>query len=400
MPQVDFGSLYKFVASIGLALIVAAFAMPWVISQSFQVFLVSQETLDGLPDGAAQAVQRRQDVAVWVQDELMFPLAVAMGFVGLFMLFWALVKWAPSQEVTDQAELLAMRTSEVQFRELTKDEVDSKLEDEATEGAAQSEQAPPPRATPPRGGDSRTESDSPPDADADDAKRGRDDTASADAPTAESDEATDSSARARAAARLTTEELVARVRATEDEVSALVKAAYGVAFEVTRDVKITSGFARNRSIDVLLDPRGGEWAQLGVEIRRLFGAPVMPNRLQEMMSATAIATQDLAHGKVFTGARGRPRDAKASGVLMLVLPTSSFTANAFRIQRNVPVLNSVLKRPVGVVVISELRLAGATALEVRDAISQVWAEPAQAWLLGPPPRRNEVDTREAATQET
>jgi hypothetical protein len=60
VPQVEFGTLYKFVASIGLVLIVAAVVLPWILLQSTDVLLIFEESIAGLSDSAGGAIERRQ----------------------------------------------------------------------------------------------------------------------------------------------------------------------------------------------------------------------------------------------------------------------------------------------------------------------------------------------------
>ena len=365
MPQIEFGSLYKFAASVGLVLIFAAIALPWILLQSTGVLLISKKAVAGLPDSAGAAIQRRQLVVTWAQDNLPAPIFVVLALAGVSLLVWAFVKWAPSQKRSDASEQLALQKEEVEFQNLSRAEIDERLEEEV----AETNPVQPNEVLPPA-----TESETP-------THLATPPPSSADAPTMSPDAAQEPDPAARSDGREAAEvrreqsrQLVAQLRATEDQVARLFQDAFEGAFKVVREVRITSGAARGRMLDIFLDPTGESRAQLGIEIKRL-GGQILPDRLTDLMTRAAITTQDLSAGKVFTGVRGRPREAKASGVLVLVLNDEAFAANAFRIQRHVPIINSVMKRPVGVVLITQTRLTSIQSDELREAVASVWAEP-------------------------
>jgi hypothetical protein len=370
MPQVEFGSLYKFVASIGLVLIVAAVGLPWVLLQSTDVLLISEKSIAGLPDTAGEAIQRRQALVAWAQDHLPVPVFIALALAGLCLLGWALWKWAPSQQRSDANEQIALKKNQVEYKNLSLDEVDKKLKAEVTDtDSVSSAGAAPPAPvlgqTVDDGGPSGQRGGAPGSgmAPTDSPK-----TDERDGPIHPGEQAKVESPHER------TMQLVARLRATENQVAQLFQKAFNDAFEVEREVKITSGVARGRVLDILLNPKSNARAQLGIEIKR-FGSRVMPDRLTDFLMRATITTQDLSTGNVYTGLPGRPREAKASGILFLVLDSDNFLANAFRIERHVPTINSVMKRPIGVVLTTPERLEGLEPGELREAVANVWAEP-------------------------
>lgn len=370
LPQVEFGSLYKFVASIGLVLIVAAVVLPWILLQSTAVLLIPKRSIAALPDSAGETIERRQLLVAWVQDHLPIPIFVVLALVGLCLLGWALFKWAPSQQRSDANEQIALQKNEVEFQKLTRNEVEEKLKEEVAEtnavlvdgttSPAAASETPADLGTESGSSGGAPDSSTPPDA-------AQETDEPNDAPGHDGREATEDP-------RERSRRLIAQLRATEDQVARLFQEAFEGAFKVEREVKITSGTARGRVLDILLDPDRVSLAQLGVEVKR-YGSQVMADRLSELLTRAAITTQDLSSGTVFTGARGRPREAKAAGVLVLVLNGEGFAANAFRIQRNVPAINSVMKRPVGVVLITHERLDSVQPGELREAVASVWAEP-------------------------
>jgi hypothetical protein len=370
VPQVEFGSLYKFVASVGLVLIAAAVVLPWILLQSTDVLLISTKSIGGLPASAGDAIERRQELLAWAQDHLPIPIFLCLFLAGCCLLGWALFKWSPSQQRADANEQIALQTKEVEFQKLSIAEVDKKLEEEVAETeSVPADEAPLPpvvakvpsdRGAQPGALDGVPASSCSPIA--------------AQEPVASDPAAQEGKQDAREDPGERSRRLIAELRTTEDQVARLFQEAFEGAFKVVRGVKITSGTARGRELDILLDPERESLAQLGVEVKK-FGSHVMADRLNDFLLRTAITTQDLSVGTVFTGARGRPREAKASGVLVLVLDGKPFTANAFRIQRYLPAINSAMKRPVGVVLIAHDRLDSLQANELRDAVASVWAAP-------------------------
>lgn len=324
LPQVEFGTLYKFVTSVGLALIVAAVVLPWILLQSTSVLLTSEESIAALPKSAGDAVERRQVLVARAQDYLPIPTFVVLAIVGLCLLVWALFKWVPSQQRSDANERIALQKNDVELEQLTRDEVDEKLQEEVIQNSPVplDEAASPSAATatPADPGTTTGSSGSPPSSSItpDAAQK----------PERPSDTLRHSGQKATEDPPERSRRLIAQLRATEDQVVRLFQESFGGAFKVEREMKITSGTARGRVLDLLLDPANESRAQLGVEIKR-FGSHVMPDRLSEFLTRVAITTQDLSADTVFTGARGRPREAKASGILVLVLNSETFAANAF-----------------------------------------------------------------------
>jgi hypothetical protein len=304
---------------------------------------------------------------------LPIPILVILTLAGLCLLGWALYKWIPSQRRSDATESIALQKSEVEFEKLTRAEVDEKLKEEVTEASpVPSIEAAPSSAKIERLTEQSNSPRSPDGASGSGANADAAKTPDASAPHDGQKAAEDPRERSR--------QLIAQLRETEDQVAQLFQNAFEGPFNVKREVKITSGIARGRVLDILLDPDSEVRAQLGIEIKR-FKSHVLPDRLSDYLIRVAIASQDLSAGRVFTGARGRPREAKASGVLVLVINREGFAANAFRIQRHVPAINSVLKRPVGVLLITPERLNRIQPGELRDAVASVWAEPGEIGSL-------------------
>lgn len=310
-------------------MIAASVVLPWLLTQATSVLTIPQSRIDELPPGAGQGILRRQSLLVWAQDTLPLPIFIVLMGLGIALLAWALVRWGRSQKRLDTGEQIALDKSRVEYENLTTEEVDKKRVDEVSESTDLVKPAP-------------------------------------EVPVVDAQAESPSSSEDRAARR---EQLVQELRMTEDHIAGLVGQAYSPAFTVAREVKLTSGRSAGAVLDLFLDPEADGRAQLGIEIRRT--SRIWVGRVAEQMLRLAIATQDLAPGAVFSGLRGKPRRSNASGVLILV--TKPELIGVERIRAQVEDVNSVLRRSIGVVVVSETRLDGLSVVDIREAITTVWS---------------------------
>ena len=119
---------------------------------------------------------------------------------------------------------------------------------------------------------------------------------------------------------------------------------------------------------------GTPWGQLAVDVRVL-PSTVFRMRLPEVMMQMAIVTRDLKGGAVFTGTRGRPRAAAVTCVIILIEeddPRRGRQDDSWRLQ--ISRANSVLRRPVGAVVVNAAKLAYLRPDELRDAVASAWSD--------------------------
>src|SRR5690606_24295665 len=100
-------------------------------------------------------------------------------------------------------------------------------------------------------------------------------------------------------------------------------------------------------------PSGSSWAQLAIDLAA-FSTYVPTSTILNRLIRMAVATRELPAGKVFTGRQGKPRDAAATGVLILLLESdeSYSSARLYEIAEQVNVVNAVLRRPVGAVIVT------------------------------------------------
>lgn len=354
VPQVEYGNLYKFMASVAIVLIAASVAVPWLLTHSISVLLVSQETLDGLPEQARDSLARRRDLIVWAQDWLPLPVFLILGGCGIALLAWALIQWAPSQRRADAVDQITLEKSEAEYRNMTRDEAEARREDEVAEAVVGQVSASHGLALVGQ---------------AEAVVRSAESTAGS--PTSsESEERTQRTDRPDLPPVAA---MLERLRLTERRVGDLFVAAYAPPFQVEREVRFTKGHSEGRTLDILLDPLDEDRSQLGVEVKLAPRASSLI-RVDMAMTQTAVSTQDLKLGKVHTGLKGRPRDAKVSGICVYVVEDAEDLDRYLpRMRMKVLNANKALARPVGVLVVSAERLDELTESELRRAVAPLWA---------------------------
>ena len=139
MPRVDFGHYYKFLVSLGLILVGAAFVVPWLLLRESDTLVISRQRLAELTASAQGTIENKQRTLALFEG-LAFVLPVLL-VEGVFLIILGLRQWRERQKVLDQTEDAHL---ESEIRQLTPTELDDKL-DRDTE-----EQNPPDSGAPPR----------------------------------------------------------------------------------------------------------------------------------------------------------------------------------------------------------------------------------------------------------
>lgn len=131
-PTPNFDDLYKFLASLGLAFLVTACAVPWLVQQGSSDLLLSREEIESLTSTAQQVVERRQG---WL--EVAAPLSLwfsgALIVVGLIAIIKGLKGWRSRQKEIDERLSLVLERERDENRKLTPKQAEEKLEAEVAE---------------------------------------------------------------------------------------------------------------------------------------------------------------------------------------------------------------------------------------------------------------------------
>lgn len=340
MPHVEFGNLYKFVASIGLVLVVAAIVVPWLFAQSAEVLTIPADDLMAVTAGAQETLLQRQRAIAWVQVALPW-VSGAMLLGGAGLLWWALARWRQSQELQDRGEIADVSRKETEalksraeVEPLPREAAEAKLASEVDETMA-------PIAAPGPGMETAPAAAEGPPSQAADERHARMD----------------------------------KLRGYEARTVGLLTAAYSSAFSVSENVRLTTGKSVGVAFDAFLDPKQDtQWAQLAIDVRAL-PTRFADFRVFEWVMRMAVATRDIGGGSVYTGIRGRPRDAEAAGALVFIVENDEtpLRPRIARLLERLESANAVLRRPVGAVIVVGERFDGMSADDLRDALASVWS---------------------------
>jgi hypothetical protein len=327
VPSVDFGHLYKFLASVGLVLIVAAFLVPWAFVQANEALLVTNQDLAGLTPTAREILIDRQGAIERVQTWMPW-ISLAILLAGLACLITGFNGWRKRQKASDEGEDLDLQNKRQAVAvPMTDSEVDEKLQSEA-------------------------ESDSPPPVPANTATS-----------PAQSPESADQRRRIR----------MDDLRASEARLAQLAAEAFE-GFRVTSNVRVSGpgeDAPRNsRVLDVLISPEiESPWGQLGLDLKRVSMSPTVAPAMVNL----AISALYLQRGSVYTGSRGRPRFTECAAVLLYVFDDEHQVASAKeRMRSDFALVNEALKQPVGVVALPKSTFDQLKPVDMRRLLATAW----------------------------
>jgi hypothetical protein len=350
VPRIDFGHFYKFIASTGLVLVVAALVGPWIYSQSTQVLTIPADDLKKLTATARKALAERQEALAGLQS-LVFPWAsIVLFLLGAFLLTWGLIRWYRRQSVLDSGEDLELVTKQAAFESATPTEVAQKRQQEVAEELQPDEVVA--------------------------AKIGaaNADRLNLELPNQEAVEVPTPTASPTQTS--TYSERMAVLRSFEERLVSLLERGYSAAFSVNTNVRLLSRNKTRYIFDALLDPIGDlPWGQLAIDIKAFSSLRMLRHRLIESMVRLALAANSLKPGNVFTGERGRPVATTTKAVLIIVSGDSDALDERLKAATLgiVNDMNTLMRWPVGVIVFSAREFEQVNALELRAMIARVWA---------------------------
>lgn len=138
MDKIEYGDLYKFLASLGLALIVLAVVAPWLfLREPFDLQLEAGK-LGNLTEGARALILYRQQVAISLVRSVPW-ISGALLLLGLTSLVTGLLGWKRSQKVLDRKQLADLAKTEKEIEKMSDEALKRKQESENVEGEIQEE---------------------------------------------------------------------------------------------------------------------------------------------------------------------------------------------------------------------------------------------------------------------
>lgn len=133
MEKIEYGDLYKFLASLGLALIVLAVVAPWLfLREPFDLQLEAGK-LDGLTEGARSLILYRQQVTIALVRSVPWISGVLL-LLGSTSLVAGLLGWKRSQGVLDRKQLADLVRVEKEIEKMSDEALKRKQESENVEG--------------------------------------------------------------------------------------------------------------------------------------------------------------------------------------------------------------------------------------------------------------------------
>ena len=118
MTKVEYSDLYKFLVSLGLALIVVSVAIPWLFLREPFDLLTSQQTLAELSPAAMEVWERRQD---WIQIivDWWWVLSLVLFVTGLILITFGFKWWRTNQLLADRKSKVETLRAETEYENLT-----------------------------------------------------------------------------------------------------------------------------------------------------------------------------------------------------------------------------------------------------------------------------------------
>lgn len=135
--KIEYGDLYKFLVSVGVALVSLAILTPWLFFREQFDLLLTQEELDKLTPLGKVIIEYRQNL-VFVFIQVIPYLSAFLAIFGLGLMIAGIrLWWIRSQKSLDEQQQISTEILRQQLRKATQEEVAAKSIEEATEELAQ-----------------------------------------------------------------------------------------------------------------------------------------------------------------------------------------------------------------------------------------------------------------------
>lgn len=361
MPNFDFTHPNKFTASLGVGLISASIAFPWLLWQSSSVLTLPQKSIEELSPEAQSVIAQRVHIILKLQAHLWW-ISALLAVIGIALLLVGLLRWDKFQRTQDAAATVKAKKDIEGSQPLSEEEQDKVLQEEVAESLGISHEtviteedasssSPSPEATT---GGSANHSGSSDDAPGD----------------------------PHPIARETVYERRMKIAMIESLLAEKLRFAYQESFQVESQRRMNSG----GQVDLLLTPMANSNnSQIAFDFKYSTGQPGTMNEYS--LLRLAIAARDLKRGTIYTGLPGKPPVANSNAVQIMVVAapdqsrnTRSMMTNTFErycdfLRRRREAVNSVLTTPVAQIALEEEELADLSPTALRRQITEVLKDP-------------------------
>lgn len=318
LPKIEFGHFYKFIASLGLVMMGVAVALPWLMFQQLAPLVIKESDLVQYTTLAQQTItERQQNLQWWTENQVGISLLTFLA--GVAVTVHGLQGWKERQQVTDDKEKEELR-SLMAAAPASDLEVSKRLDSEVEAAIAETPE------------DDKTGSD-----EAAAANR-----ASAEAP--ERSESVENGAPMPPTAEARRNETRLKIEKYEGRLGEILATTLGPTHLVTRNARLSVATESSTPIhDVVAVPRVKNLPAYVFDVK--FSSRLFPGRITESavrMAADIAALPTEEHDRVF-------------GCLVFILSGEGDRRYMppFGADREVDRIRKVLKKPVGVVILTE-----------------------------------------------
>lgn len=355
--KLDFSSFYKFITSVGLLSIAASIAIPWFALQASPPAAPDNSSAASTIELALNLRADQYRIIISTYPYLSIILLIA----GTAITIYGITSWKKRQKLQDEDEEEAFRQRKElgKTTQATPEEREEKLKEEVADIVAEaSEQQTMKRSAKPESAKSRPIDASP------------------------------ASSSNKKTSRINVEAINARrklAKIAEQQTERMVTAAFDLSHSVESGVR--TGGKGSPIIDLIA--RANEpnrWTSFALETRLMTASPLYERNIRDAMLSVAIAAKDVPEGQIQLERVGRPPIVQSVSILVLVVTneelkpntvTSKISDTSFiqRVHITISMVNSVLSRKAGVIVLTEEELDKVSISWFRKSVMSVMLSP-------------------------
>jgi hypothetical protein len=306
--RAEYGHFYKWLTSIGLALIAAAAALPWFVHQAADALTIPSAELETYTETARRVLESRQEELELTQ--LLLPwMVVLLVTLGVAASYFGLLGWKARQDKVDQSEDIDLAKKLLEIEQVPDSESEAMLksevlEDEAASVGSANEQ--PGAAVEPN----------------------------------------------RVAERM------ADLKRLEERASVLLAESFDTTHDVVSRVRVTTSVGVRIQVDAVAQDSSGVWGAIIQDTIRISNATLARSRVRDALQRLAYASHDISPSLLPTG--DSPVEVRATGLLLVVLDGETADSVRRAVEEELAQINLVLKRSVALAVIERGRLESLT----------------------------------------
>ena len=133
MDGLKYDSIYKFIVSLGIILIVLPFVMTYYFFNSNDVILINQEEIKNLTQASAMIIEYKQNFILNIINNINYYIIVIIivEIVGFYFVIKGLILWNKNvQDIENKMLMLEYRISEKNYTRLSANEKKNKVKEE------------------------------------------------------------------------------------------------------------------------------------------------------------------------------------------------------------------------------------------------------------------------------